>query len=163
MNETSKFFSDLISNSLRLLILISKFEKRKSFRLNIEKIMLYDFYMKFPKTMINDEDLIGSFSETFLESYSYFHWKPNRERYRQFLNFLLSKDIIAREIIQNDFCYRINQKGLSIISQLNTDYAKRLSKIGDYVYKNISKLSDENIEKDILSKIGRNKERTNEK
>lgn len=141
--------SDLILNSIRLLILLSKFETRKTFKMNINKIMLFDFYMKFPKTMIPsaDKDLK---EQDFNEFYSFYHWQPDRDKYRQFIRYLLSKKLIDKKIISSDFIYQINDRGKSVVESLESDYSKQLSAIAIHIKIEVSKLSDAKIEEDIL-------------
>lgn len=149
IKELNLVNSDLILNSTRLLILLSKFESRKAFKMNINKIMLFDFYMKFPKTMIPSatKDIKG---QDFNEFYSFYHWQPDRDQYHQFIRYLLSKKLIEKKIISNDFIYQINDRGKSVIERLESDYSKQLDAISDYIKKEISKLSDEKIEEDII-------------
>lgn len=149
IKELNLVNSDLILNSIRLLILLSKFESQKAFKMNINKIMLFDFYMKFPKTMIpsQNKDLKG---QDFNEFYSFYHWQPDRDQYHQFIRYLLSKRLIDKKIISNDFIYQINDKGKSVIERLESDYSKQLDAIADYIKKEVSKLSDTKIEEDIL-------------
>ncbi|MEC0710133.1 hypothetical protein P8881_21620 [Bacillus haynesii] len=140
---------DLILNSTRLLILMSKFETKKSFRLNINKIMLFDFYMKFPNTMIpNRDDLLNK--EDFNEYYSFFHWQPNIDEYHLYIRYLLSKELVNQINIDNDFCYQINQKGKEVLENINTLYATELHKIAVYIKKELSTLSESRIEQSII-------------
>jgi len=149
IRELNLVNGDLILNSTRVLIIISKFETRKTFKMNINKIMLYDFYMKFPKTMIPNE-VKGMKEYDFNEYYSFYHWQPDREQYHLFLRYLLSKKLIDKKILNNDFCYQINDRGKEVISRLEGDYSKQLEIIAEYIKKEVSKLSDLKIEENIL-------------
>ena len=149
IKELNLVNSDLILNSTRILILLSKFESRKSFKMNINKIMLFDFYMKFPKTMIpsTSNDIR---EQDFNEFYSFYHWQPDREQYHQFIRYLLSKKLIEKNIISNDFIYQINDRGNNVIDKLESKYSKQLDTISDFIKKEVSKLSDSKIEENIL-------------
>ncbi|WP_427137323.1 ABC-three component system middle component 2 [Psychrobacillus psychrodurans] len=149
--DLDKVNSDLILNSTRLLILLSKYETKKSFKMNINKIMLLDFYMKFPKTMISNEVIIKK-KYDFNEYYSFYHWQPDRDLYNFFLRYLLSKRLIEKKIIKNDFIYFITRKGIETILSLKSDYSNQLHIIANYVKKNVSILSDEKIEETIIKK-----------
>lgn len=143
--------SDLILNSGRLLVLLSKFQKAKSYKMNMDKIMLLDFYMKFPTKMI-EESNINNESSDFNDMYSYFHWKPDRDQYNLFLNYLTSKKLIKKEIIKRDFIYFISEDGLKLVSTLESNYYHQLDLTANYIKKHISNLSDEKIENTILEK-----------
>lgn len=143
--------SDLILNSTRLLILLSKFESKKSFKMNINKIMLMDYFMKFPRTMISNNELDRK-DYDFNEYYSFYHWQPDRDKYNLFLRYLLSKKLIERKILKNDFVYFISDRGMEMISSLGSEYSKQLDTLANYIKKNVSTFSDERIEEIILKK-----------
>lgn len=140
--------SDLILNSTRILILLNKLESRKSIKMNINKIMLLDFYMKFPNTMISKDS--GIKANDFNEYYSFYHWQPDRDQYYQFLRYLLSKRLIDRKIINNDFIYLITDRGKNVIQRLESSYSKQLDSISEYIQKEVAKLSDKKIEENIF-------------
>lgn len=148
---------DLILNSTRVLILISKFESRKAYKLNSTKIMLFDFYMKFPVTMLPKEVELST-KEDFNESYSFFHARPDREEYQLYLRYLVSKRLVDRVILGNDFCYRVNNRGKEVVQNMESDYSFELHKIADYIKRNITKLSESAIEDAILNKSYKNRE-----
>ncbi|WJX08196.1 MULTISPECIES: ABC-three component system middle component 2 [Bacillus cereus group] len=149
--------SDLILNSTRVLILISKFESKKSFKMNINKIMLYDFYMKFPQTMLPKE-IKNIRKRDFNEYYSYFHLQPNRDEYNLFLRYLVSKRLVDKIISGSDFCYRINERGNEVLKSLESEYFLELNSIAEFVKKEVSKLSDSKIESEILELSLRNRD-----
>lgn len=157
IKELNLVNSDLILNSSRILILLSKFETKKSFKLNANKIMLYDFYMKFPNTMLPNGDHLLK-SEDFNEHYSYFHSEPDLEEYQLYIRYLLSKKLIERVILKNEFCYRINPRGIEALKNFETSYSTELHKIAEYIKKEISKLSETNIEQSIID-MALNKDR----
>ncbi|MDI0273535.1 hypothetical protein QGQ84_08085 [Bacillus safensis] len=150
MSELNLVNRDLILNSTRILILISKFATRKTFKLNLYKIMLYDFYMKFPQTMLPRE-IRNNNSKDFNEFYSYFHWQPDRDEYNLYLRYLIGKKLIDKVIIGSDLCYRINERGISVLKSLESSYSYELNSIADYIKKEISKLSDSIIESKIVN------------
>ncbi|HHT7165332.1 TPA: ABC-three component system middle component 2 [Bacillus cereus] len=149
IRELNLVNSDLILNSTRVLILVSKFESRKAFKLNANKIMLYDFYMKFPQTMIPKNFNIST-EQDFNEFYSFFHSQPDREEYQLYIRYLISKKLVDRIIIGSDFCYRITEKGKEALIKLESRYSKELHKIANYIKQEVSKLSENNIEETIL-------------
>lgn len=153
IKELNLVNSDLILNSSRILVLISKFESKKSFKMNLNKIMLYDFYMKFPRTMIKEE-ITGNTQQDFNEFYSFFHWQPDRDEYNLYLRYLLSKKLIDRVIIDKDFCFQISERGEEALSKLESLYSSELNIIAEYVKKEVSRKSDSFVEKTIINNIG---------
>lgn len=138
----------LIIEGLRILILISKFEYRKSFKLTIDKIMLYDYYMKFPKTMIEKD----SKEYSFYEYYAFYHWKPNYKQYIDTIRFLLSKGLIQhKEYITNNNCL-ITEIGLDLVNNLKNPYKQSLGEYAKFIRKSISNKSDKEVERIILDK-----------
>ncbi|TDL80961.1 ABC-three component system middle component 2 [Peribacillus frigoritolerans] len=144
---------DIILNSTRLLILISEFDSKKSFKMNINRIMLYDFFMKFPRTMLPNKEIQGD-QKDFNEFYSFFHWQPDREEYNLYLRYLLSKKLIQRKIVDNDFCFRINEMGKDVIEKMESSYAVELGRVAMYIKKELTKLSDTKVESMIIEKVG---------
>jgi len=153
-NHNNAFISNIIMDSIRILILISKFEIKKSFKLNIEKIMLYDYYMKFPNTMIETNSLNIDIKYNFYEYYSFYHWKPVISDYMRILKYLLSKDLIKRNLDKDkkEYYYEITDKGQNFIDQLSSNYKKVLDKISEFVKNNISIKKDSEVEQEILYK-----------
>lgn len=149
--------SNLIMDSLRLLILISKFEYRKTFKLTLDKIILYDYFMKFPNTMLNDNEYVTISETDFYEYYSYYHWKPNQNEYLEILNYLMSKGLIDRQIEGNKFFYLSTNDGNDLVNSIQSYYKIKLDKIATFVKSNISKLSESQTENLILEKININK------
>ncbi|MEK4275212.1 ABC-three component system middle component 2 [Paenibacillus sp. FSL R7-0026] len=143
---------DLILNSIRILTLISEFESKKSFCMSLNRIMLYDFFMKFPRTMIPAKEK-NEEKKDFNEFYSYFHWQPDREEYNLYLSYLISKDLIERKIIKNDFCFHINEKGKEVLGKFKSSYSNELTILAKYIKHNISKLSDSKVEGMIMESL----------
>ncbi|MTI47848.1 MAG: hypothetical protein FH761_08405 [Firmicutes bacterium] len=144
--------TNLIMDAIRLLILITKFEYRKSFKLSIDKVMLYDFIMKFPTTLEDDNGKENK-EVDFREYYSYYHWKPNQGEYIKTLNYLISKNLVSRKIEDGKFYYLATNEGKGFIASLNSNHKKRLDRIATYIKSNISKLTDKKVEDKILEKI----------
>ena len=137
----------LIIASLRVLILIAQFEYRKSYKLTIDKIMLYDYYMKFPKTMI-EQDKEYSFNEY----YAFYHWKPDYREYMEIINFLLSRNLIDKDdYIKRGNCL-ITETGTWIVTNMQGEYKQLLEKISLYLRRNIASKPDKEVEKIILGK-----------
>lgn len=153
MSEKSGLINtDILFNSIRILVLISKFESRKSFELNLEKIMYFDFYLRFPNTMVRDKKIKELTKYNFDEHYSHYHWKPNRDKYHVFIRYLLSKSLINKVILNNKFCYRISSKGKEFINNLKSDYYNKIDVIANYIKSDISRLSNKKIEQEIINK-----------
>ena len=68
-------FGDFVTDCVRILVLLNSVTMRKSIKLTESKIKLYDFYFKFPNTMIEETELSRS-EKNFDEYYAFFHWKP---------------------------------------------------------------------------------------
>jgi hypothetical protein len=153
IEDRNKVLSDLVIDSVRLLILISKFDYKKTFKLTLDKIMLYDFYLKFPNTMFKDNKDVEIGNIDFFEYYSYYHWKPRDDQYVMALNYLISKQLILRKIENNKFYYLVSELGIEFVSDLTSEYKLKLDKIATIVKQKISKLSDEAVENQILEKI----------
>ncbi|MEC0228746.1 ABC-three component system middle component 2 [Paenibacillus alba] len=154
-NRITSINSEIVLNVTRMLILLAKFNNQKSVKITLDKIMLYDFYMKYPSVMVDQdkEELKIDFSDY----YSFYHWKPDRELYHQFLRYLVSKKLISRVISSNEFCYIISDAGLEVVNSLNSSYAQTLVETADYIKKNISRLSDSKIESEIINKSFKNR------
>lgn len=143
-------FDDFINDVIRILILINSFEHKKSFKLTEQKIKLYDYYLKFPITMLNEVEM-QKVNNNFDEYYAFFHWKPEVVRYRKTINCLMAKQLIVRELIDDNVIYRITEKGKEMLSLLDNK-AKDLINYSEYIVKNISKLSDFKVEEEIVKK-----------
>lgn len=151
IKDLNLLHSDLILGSGRLLVLLSKFQKAKTYKMNLDKIMVLDFYMKFPNKMFGDKSIEGEALD-FNDMYSYFHWKPDRDQYNLFLNYLLSKRLLKKEIIKKDFIYFISEEGLSVVSQFESKYYQQLDSTAKYIKNHISDLSDQKLENMIIEK-----------
>lgn len=139
-------------DSIRILILISKFEVKKTFKLTVDKIMLYDYYMKFPNTMIDTNSLNVDMKYDFYEYYSFYHWKPIMGEYNKILKYLISKGFIERNFDKKVSHYVITNRGNEFLGSLSSIYKESLEVLSDFVKNNISKKSDREVENDILMK-----------
>jgi hypothetical protein len=145
--------SDLTLNSIRILTLISEFESKKSFSMSLNRIMLYDFFMKYPHTMIPSNEITEREIKDFSEHYSYFHWQPDRDEYNLYLRYLLSKNLIEKKIISNDYSFYINQNGKDVLGQMQSSYYRELAKLSKYIKQSLSKLADTKVEGLIIEKL----------
>ncbi|MCH5586349.1 hypothetical protein MK805_15505 [Shimazuella sp. AN120528] len=136
-------------DAMRILILVSAFLNKKSFILDLDKIMLYDFYLKFPNVMIPESEYIKVSNLDFDGYYSYYHWKPDRGHYQICLGFLVGKKLIIKTIKRNVFSYSVSHRGESIVNELNSKYAMKLVRLADYISKKISLLSEAKVEANI--------------
>lgn len=133
---------------MRLLTLLSAFEKPKTYQMTFDKLILLDFYMRFPKTMM---DLKG-YSFDFEELYSFYHSYPDREYYQEMLRILISKKLIEKEIQNSNFIYKINPLGINLVKSIDNKYSHTLVNTALLIKKNVSKLSETKIKEEIYSK-----------
>lgn len=133
---------------MRLLTLLSAFEKSRAYQMTFDKLILLDFYMRFPKTMMNLEN----YSFDFEELYSFYHSYPDREYYQEMLRILISKKLIEKEIQNSSFIYRIKPIGIDLVNSIDNTYSHSLISTASLIKKNISKLSEANIKEEIYSK-----------
>ena len=141
-----------IIDSLRILILISKFGYRKSFKLNIDKIILYDYYMKFPKTMCEITDSQEILNYSFNEYYSFFQWKPNYCDYIILIKFLLSKGLIDPLIYKEQNICVITQSGNDLLNSIDNKLKEEMEMTAFYIKNELSKKNDGELEKIIFNK-----------
>lgn len=143
-------FCDYINDSIRILILLNNSKSRKSLKMDDYKIKLYDYYLKFPYTMIGVDSKIYGFEENIDEYYSFFHWQPDLIKYRQALNYLISKKFIIEDNKSN---YKITEIGEEVLQKINNDYFIRLNGLcSEFVIPKVSKLSNKKIEENIRLK-----------
>lgn len=108
-------FSDYINDAVRVLVLLNAVKDRKSIKVTEHKIKLYDYYLKFPCTMLSD-DLPTPQQWNFDEYYAFFHWQPDLIRYRQSLNYLQAKGLIEKALEDNLIVYRITDLGIAALN-----------------------------------------------
>nr|WP_143757669.1 ABC-three component system middle component 2 [Paenibacillus sp. FSL H7-0326] len=121
--------------------------------MSLNRVMLYDFFMKFPRTMIPSNEITEGEIKDFSERYSYFHWQPDREEYNLYLRYLLSKDLVQKRIISNEYSFYINQNGKDVLGQMQSSYYKELAKLSKYIKQSLSNLSDTKVESMIIEKL----------
>ncbi|MBC1557369.1 hypothetical protein HB911_01495 [Listeria booriae] len=116
-----------------------------------DRLILFDFYLKYPELTSNFEEKID-----FDTKYSYFHWKPNYRLYSASL-----ADLKARELIfysSENGCYYITDRGNEFVLGMGNTYVDKTKVVSEYINKNILKLSNkaimEDIENIILKKRG---------
>lgn len=142
--------SELILHVTRVLVLLSKFGNQKTIKTTLDKIMLFDFYMKYPKVMIDEFNTKDSID--FYDFYSFYHWKPSRDDYQLYLRYLTAKGLVERIISNNDFIYQITKDGNEVIDSLGSNYSIILKEVADHIKKHVSKLSDSKIEQNIIER-----------
>ena len=145
-------FSDYLNDIIRVLIILYVSKDYKSIRLTERKIELYDFFLRFPKTMTLSEDHSQEEDVSFEEYYSFFHWQPDIIRYRQATNYLIAKGFVEKEIDDGVVVYIITDLGKTVIEDLNNPYKNQLSELMTNNVKQLSKLSDKKIEEMIQEK-----------
>lgn len=150
MNNIS--FTEYINDSIRILIIANTVKDRKSLKLTESKIKLYDYYLKFPKTMFANNNFDVDFKDNFDEYYAFFHWQPDLIRYRRNIDYLIAKGFIAKHFESNDLYYSITDKGIDVINALNSTYKYRLVKLANMLIKDVAKLSDAKIQEEIKRK-----------
>lgn len=138
---------ELILSSMRILSLLEAFKNNKSYQMTFDKIILFDFYMKFPQTMIRKGDDISNFD--FEELYSFFHAHPDRDNYHRILNFVLSKKLIIKEILNSSFNYKITDLGIEVVNGIHNPFSERMKANAILIKKNISKMSEMKIKEEI--------------
>lgn len=150
MNEKIEF----LSSYMRVLTLLFGFKEKKSFQMTFDKIILYDFYLKYPVTMFGESEKKKNYD--FEELYSYYHSEPDRDSYHKILRFLASKRLICRIITKGSFIYQITKIGEDLIRSIQSPYSFRLIKYSDQIAKTISKQSDFYVKESILIKSKEN-------
>lgn len=141
------FFDEFYLTMVRVLQLTELFKEKKDYKLSIKKMVLFDFYLRFPSTVL--EDVVF---ENFDEKYSFYHWKPNYALYDAVVSILIGKDLIMRLEVGNDKYYKITDKGLEAIIYMYCAYIHQLKETGTYIVNMLSKLSDSKIDEDIIRK-----------
>ncbi|WP_339919472.1 ABC-three component system middle component 2 [uncultured Flavobacterium sp.] len=139
---------EFLIGSMRVLTLLSAFENNRSYQMTFDKLILLDFYMRFPQTMLNLD--VKNFD--FEELYSFYHSYPDREYYQKILRILISKRIIEKEIFSSSFVYRINPIGLEIVKGIKNEYSTQMYLNALLIKKTISKLSEAKIREEISNK-----------
>jgi DNA-binding PadR family transcriptional regulator len=150
MNNIS--FTDYINDSIRILIIAYTVKDKKSLKLTENKIKLFDYYIKFPKTMFERSEMDRDMKDNFDEYYAFFHWQPDLIRYRRNINYLIAKGLIEKRFKNDDLYYAITDRGLDVLNALNSRYKERMVKLASMLIKDVVKLSDSKIEEEIKRK-----------
>jgi len=136
-------FADFNLTLIRVLKIIEIFKDKEKFLLTVRKIVMFDYYMRFP--FMTDEDRE---KQNFDDKYAFYFWQPNYSLYEAVLAVLLSKKLIAC----SKGHYYIESKGIEALSNMDCEYMKTLSNTGRYILNTIIKMSYKKIEEDILIK-----------
>ncbi len=145
--------TDYINDAVRILIILNATKERKSLKVTEMKVKLYDYYLKFPYTMLGST--IGSYSleQNFDEYYAFFHWQPDVIKYRQSLNYLLAKRLIDKTFDEsNNSIYQISDLGIEALSKIDNTYFRKLSNLTAAFLPIIIKTPDSKIEEQIREK-----------
>jgi hypothetical protein len=145
-------FTDYINDAVRILILLNAAKSRKSLVMTERKIMLFDYYLKFPHTMLSDLTDISCDLQTLDEYYAFFHWQPDIIRYRRSINYLIAKGFVEKGLDKNQTVLSITDLGEKVVGQINSTYKKRMEKITLTFLPMVAKLSDSKIEGQIRNK-----------
>lgn len=146
-------FVDYINDSVRLLIILETANRLKpTHKITESRIKLYDYYLKFPHTMFDDDLIRDETKANFDEYYAFFHWKPDIVRYRSNLNYLIARGLIEKKLDGSDLFYVICPQGAEALSKMKSGYKQRLTALAVKSFPIISKLSDKKIEEDIAKK-----------
>lgn len=145
-------FTDYINDAVRILILLNAAKSRKSLAMTERKIMLFDYYLKFPHTMLSDLAEMLCDLQTLDEYYAFFHWQPDIIRYRRSINYLIAKGFVEKVFDKNQTLLRITCLGEEVVGQISTTYKDRMEKLTSTFLPMVAKLSDTKIEEQIRSK-----------
>lgn len=144
-------FSDYITDCVRVLVLIDAVEKYKTIKLTDNKIKLYDYYYKFPYTMLGEQVKEYGVELNVDEYYSFFHWQPDIIKYRQIINYLIAKGFV-KFADNNDKVYSITDIGKEVLNKIENPYKDKLLRLSDLIMKTVKQLSDTKISEEINHK-----------
>ncbi|MBN2597800.1 MAG: hypothetical protein JXR82_13585 [Marinifilaceae bacterium] len=145
---------EFLSGYMRVLTLLHEFKDKRSFQMTFDKIILYDFYLKYPVTMFGEMEKVKQYD--FEELFSFYHSEPDRDCYHKILRFLISKGLVARQILKGSFIYQITDLGKKVILDIDSPYGSRLLDYSSLISKNVSKLSDLKVKEAIHLKTKEN-------
>ncbi len=141
---------DYINDAIRVLVLLNGGRKRKTLMLNEYKIMQFDYFLKFPYTMVGIVAEKYGFENSIDEAYSFFHWQPDIIRYRNTINYLFAKGFISKDENSN---YHITDLGVQAISRIENEYLHSIDKLcTDCVIPKIHNWTSKKIENEISNK-----------
>lgn len=145
-------FTDYINDSVRILILLNAAKSRKSLVMTERKIMLFDYYLKFPHTMLSDFTDTSGDLQSLDEYYAFFHWQPDIIRYRRSINYLIAKGFVEKKFNNNQTFLSITCLGEEVVGQINTTYKNSMENLTLTFLPIVAKLSDSKIEEQIRNK-----------
>ncbi|WP_304509169.1 ABC-three component system middle component 2 [Anaerotignum sp.] len=136
-------FFDFYLTLIRVLKIVEIFKAKEKFHLTGKKIVMFDFYMRFP-FMTEEERKRQNFDE----KYAFYFMKPNYSLYDAVLSILVSKKMIS----YSTNTYHIEQYGEKALKNMECEYMSSLSKAGEYILHNVIKMSDKKINEDIIDR-----------
>ena len=136
-------FADFYLTLIRVLKLIETFKIKNKYLLTKRKIVMFDYYMRFPFMTDEERD-----KQNFDEKYAFYFWKPNYALYDAVLSILVAKEFV---LCDNENYY-INEKGENVLEHMDCEYMKVLEDAGEYVLNTVTKMSEKRIEEDIIEK-----------
>lgn len=151
--ETDKRI-EFLNSYMRVLTLLFGFRGKKSFQMTFDKLILYDFYLKYPLTMFGEKEREQDYD--FEELYSFYHSEPDRDSYHKILRFLISKRLICRTVSKGSFIYKITTLGEELVKSIESPYGFQLIKYSTQISKIVSKLSDFSVKEAIHIKTKQN-------
>jgi hypothetical protein len=131
---------EFLNGYMRVLTLLYGFKDRKSFQMTFDKLILYDFYLKYPATMFGESEKMKNYD--FEELFSFYHSEPDRDNYHKMVRFLIAKNLVHKLISKGSYIYQITDLGKEIISGIESPYGSHLIEYSKQISKRISKLSD---------------------
>lgn len=145
-------FSEYINDIARILILLNSVKNKKTHKMTENRIKLYDYYLKFPHTMIKEYSERKGFEMNFDEYYAFFHWQPDLICYRQSLNYLIAKKFVIRRDESNMSIYTITDLGVEALANIENSYKNQLIELTNDFIPMVVKLSDAKIDEIIREK-----------
>lgn len=146
-------FTDYINDSVRLLIILETVGRLKpSIKVTESRIKLYDFYLKFPCTMLDESSVRDEAKANFDELYAFFHWKPDVVRYRSSLDYLIAKGLIEKRLDGNDLLFVVCPQGVDALTKMKSDFKQRLVELATIAVPVVSQLSDKKVEEAIADR-----------
>jgi hypothetical protein len=134
---------DFINDAIRILIILDvSYSQIPNKKITKKKILLFDYYLKFPRTMADTQIDTNDFKNNFDEYFAFFHWQPDIAKYENSLSYLISKGLIKKFIQDKDICYEILPSGIEALSKIEVMYKSFLYHHALSIIPEISKLSD---------------------
>lgn len=140
-------FCDYMNDAIRILLLLNNVKSKKTLKMSEQKIKLFDYYLKFPYTMMGEKAEEYGFEESIDEYYSFFHWQPDLIKYRQALNYLIAKGFIIKN---DESVYQITEIGVEVLQKIENEYLMKLNSFcSKCVIPRIYNLSEKKINEEI--------------